>query len=117
MLEALVLLAALADTKTFDACMDKAGGVTASMLDCIGAETDRQDARLNAAYKKLMGTLAPGRQASLKSAQRLWIGYRDANCAFRADPDGGTLAGVTAADCVLTMTRDRAQELEGLTEE
>ena len=56
-----------------------------------------------------------GRHASFQSdAQRLWLQYRDANCQFYADPDGGTAAGVAAADCVLQMTAGRARELAGL---
>jgi uncharacterized protein YecT (DUF1311 family) len=34
-------------TKQFGTCMDKSGGVTSEMLDCIGKETKLQDARLN----------------------------------------------------------------------
>jgi uncharacterized protein YecT (DUF1311 family) len=41
-------------SKQFSACIDKSGGVTATMLDCIGSETKGQDVRLNKAYKKVM---------------------------------------------------------------
>ena len=99
-------------TKNFSVCLDKAGGVTASMLDCIGAELKTQDARLNGAYKKLSAQLNPARKKQLVAAQRLWIQYRDANCAFYADPDGGTMAGVSASDCLLQATASRAKELE-----
>ncbi|MDA1379611.1 lysozyme inhibitor LprI family protein [Plesiomonas shigelloides subsp. oncorhynchi] len=74
--------------KKYARCMDESGGVTASMLDCIGEETMTQDARLNGAYKKLGSQLAPDRKKQLVAAQRLWIQYRDANCRFYADPDG-----------------------------
>ncbi len=36
-------------TKQFSTCIDGSGGVTSNMLDCIGAETEHQDARLNKA--------------------------------------------------------------------
>ena len=49
-------------SKQFSACMDKSGGVTVDMLDCIGAETKRQDARLNKAYKEVMHQLSPARK-------------------------------------------------------
>ncbi|WP_076998268.1 lysozyme inhibitor LprI family protein [Variovorax sp. KK3] len=101
-------------SKQYSACMDKAGGVTAGMIDCIGAEVQRQDAKLNAAYKALMSSVVPARQTQLRDAQRAWIKYRDANCAFYLDPDGGTLARVEANDCVLTSTAARAAELERL---
>ena len=99
---------------SFDACMDKSGGVTAEMRACISAEHTRQDQQLNRNYQALMAELPQERKKQLQTAQRLWLQYRDANCQFYADPDGGTAAGVAAADCVLQMTAGRARELAGL---
>jgi len=48
----------------------------------------------------------------LQEAQRAWIKYRDTNCDFYYDPDGGTLARVNANSCMMTSTADRARELE-----
>ncbi len=101
-------------TKQFNACMDKSGGVTQGMVECMVAETKRHDARLNKAYKALMGGLNPERQKQLQEAQRAWLKFRDSNCAFYYDPDGGTLARVQANDCVMNMTANRAKELETL---
>lgn len=98
----------------YSACMDESGGVTVAMLDCIGGELERQDARLNAAYRALSARLDATRKPQLTAAQRLWIQYRDANCRFHADPEGGTLAGVMANECVLRETAERAAELERL---
>lgn len=94
--------------------MDKSGGVTLEMRECISAEYVRQDQQLNRNYQALMADLTPERKMQLQTAQRLWLQYRDANCHFYADPDGGTAAGVAAADCVLQMTAGRARELAGL---
>lgn len=99
---------------SYDACMDKSGGVTAEMHACIAAEHTRQDQQLNRNYQVLMAELTPARKKQLQTAQRLWLQYRDANCQFYADPDGGTAAGVAAADCVLQMTAHRARELADL---
>ena len=96
---------------SFDACMDQSGGVTVEMHACISAEHARQDQQLNRSYQALMAELTPARKEQLQTAQRLWLQYRDANCQFYADPDGGTLAGIAAADCVLQMTANRAREL------
>ena len=103
-------------TARFAACMDQAGGVTVEMLDCIGEELNTQDARLNGAYQKLMSQLSAERKTALQGAQRLWIQYRDANCDFYNDPDGGTLDRVFANDCLLRETAQRAKELENLAE-
>lgn len=100
-------------TQQFSICMDRSNGVTVEMLNCIGAETQRQDVRLNQAYKEVMASLTPERKKQLQDAQRAWIKYRDANCDFYADPDGGTLATVSSNDCFMSATAARAKELEG----
>lgn len=100
-------------TAQFAACMDKAGGVTASMIDCIGAETQRHDVRLNKAYKEVMAQLTPARKKQLLQAQRTWLKFRQENCNFYDDPDGGTLARVNANECFMSATAARAKELEG----
>jgi uncharacterized protein YecT (DUF1311 family) len=99
-------------SKPYAACMDKSGGVTMGMIECITAEHQRQDLLLNKAYKALMAGLPAPRKAQLQQAQRAWLNYRDANCAFYDDPGGGTLARVNANDCMMTATAERARELE-----
>ena len=99
-------------SKQFTVCMDKAGGVTTGMVECIAAETKRQDVRLNKAYKNLMSTLDITRKKELQDTQRLWMKYRDANCKFYYDPDGGSIVRVTSAGCFMDMTAQRADELE-----
>lgn len=84
------------------------------MIECIDAEAQRQDGRLNKAYKALMAGLSAERKKQLLDAQRNWIKFRDANCGFYYDPDGGTMARVSANDCVMNMTAGRAKELENL---
>ncbi|MGD9947024.1 MAG: lysozyme inhibitor LprI family protein [Desulfobulbus sp.] len=99
-------------SKEYSFCLDAAGGVTMSMIDCIHQETERQDLRLNKAYKMVMETLTPERKNELKKAQRAWIAFRDGNCQFYADPEGGSIAGISANDCYLRATASRASELE-----
>jgi uncharacterized protein YecT (DUF1311 family) len=59
-----------------------------------------------------MANLSPERKKQLQEAQRLWIKYRNANCHFYADPEGGTAASVSSADCYMTATAARSKELE-----
>ena len=99
-------------SKQFNACMDKSGGVTMDMIECIGSETQRQDVRLNKAYKAVMANQTPERKKQLQETQRIWIKFRDANCGFYYDPDGGSMARVSANDCMMTTTANRAKELE-----
>lgn len=100
-------------TKLYATCMDKTGSTTEGMIGCIGAELKRQDTRLNTAYKAVMADLSPARKTQLQEAQRAWIKFRDANCAFYFDPEGGSLARVSANDCMMSSTAARARELEG----
>lgn len=101
-------------SSNYGKCMDDSGGVTVEMLNCIGEELERQDAKLNRVYKQLSSQVSPLRKKQLVTAQRNWIQYRDANCNFYADPDGGTLATVSSSECVLRETADRASELQTL---
>jgi uncharacterized protein YecT (DUF1311 family) len=103
-------------SKEYSNCIDKARGATAEMFECNGEELDRQDARLNDAYKKLMSKLSPDRKKVLLKAQRAWIKFREANCDYWFDPQGGTAARLNASGCSPTMTAARAKELEGMLE-
>lgn len=94
------------------ACLYKANGVTFAMIDCIAAETSRQDTRLNENYKTLTSKVSPKRKQPLLDAQRAWIRFRDANCKFYGDPEGGTSARLSANECLLNATADRAKELK-----
>jgi uncharacterized protein YecT (DUF1311 family) len=99
---------------TYKTCMEKSGGVTVSMLDCASDEIDRQDTRLNKAYKALTVGLKPARRQELVEVQRLWVRFRKANCDYYADPDGGTASSLASSSCFLDMTAARASELEDL---
>lgn len=84
---------------------------TADIVECIGKLSAEWDARLNEAYKERMSLSDDGQATALRTAQRAWIAYRDANCAwYRAG--GGTIAAIEANVCVFALTRDRAMELE-----
>jgi uncharacterized protein YecT (DUF1311 family) len=101
-------------SKTYSHCMEKSDGVTAAMVECITAEYKRQDTRLNQAYKAASKDLSAPRKKQLQEVQRAWLKFRDANCAFYDDPDGGTLARVLSNECMMTLTAQRAQELEAM---
>lgn len=51
-----------------EGCLDKSGGVTVDMLECIGLEAERQDKQLNRNYKALMGDLSEARKKQLQAA-------------------------------------------------
>ncbi|KOF52637.1 MULTISPECIES: lysozyme inhibitor LprI family protein [unclassified Achromobacter] len=103
-----------------------AAGAQAQGLNCAdpATQTDmnlcadqayrKSDAELNAAYKSLVARLHKDRQAEsrLNTAQRAWLAFRDAECAFAA---GGVQEGsaypMAQARCLDRLTRDRTRAL------
>ena len=104
-------------SKQYTTCMDKSGGVTTQMHACISKEIKLQDARLNQAYKTLSTSLNSTRKKQLQQVQRTWIKYRDQNCDFYADPEGGSIARVNGGICLMETTALRATELENFSAE
>jgi len=70
----------------------------------MGQADDNQQAIKDAGEKQ---------REQLRSAQRLWIQYRDANCLYYGLGEG-TIAPIDAGECVRNMTKARPEELEGL---
>ena len=94
----------------FDSCMKNASA-NAEMMSCVQEESARLDKELNANYRKLTATLTPERKRALVKAQRAWLAFRDANCAFYFDPDGGSMAALLARDCNMKALAARNAEL------
>ena len=86
-------------------------GRTPDIVACAGIETARWDKRMNAAYQKALKEGEPPRQEQMRTAQRLWVQFRDANCLY-FDMGEGTIARIDAAECMRNMTETRARELE-----
>lgn len=86
-------------------------GSTIDILDCVDGLRNKWDGRLNAAYGQIMNAQTAEQQTALRDAQRKWIAYRDANCAFYAGGEG-SISRIEAAVCQYALTRDRARELE-----
>lgn len=91
-------------------CIKASNGVTSALNDCIGAEHDFQDKRLNTAYRLLGKTLPRGERNALRDEERAWIAQRDKSCA--PDIDGGTANLLDANQCQLDETAARASALE-----
>ena len=98
-----------AEPTTEENCEDRKS--TADIVECLAIQTAVWERRLNAAYQKLIDDLPAGRRERLRSAQQLWLQFRDANCAYFASR-AGTIARVEAGQCALRVTSARAIELE-----
>jgi uncharacterized protein YecT (DUF1311 family) len=96
------------------ACIQAEGNEsTAVMVDCYGREGNAWDARLNAAYKKVLKS-GDGDDVveGYRKVQRAWIAFRDAACAQPAIVFKGTMAAPMEAYCRMDMTARQALWLE-----
>ena len=86
-------------------------GNTNQIVDCLTRQTKVWDQRLNDAYQKLLQSGPAAQREKLRAAQRFWVQYRDANCAYYAAGEG-TISRVATAECMRSMTESRTEELE-----
>lgn len=92
---------------------EDAHGSTAGMVGCQLREAAAWDARLNAAYKKIMASSQKPVVEGYRNAQRAWITYRDASCdASTAKYEGGTAGHIAHASCYMELTARQALWLE-----
>lgn len=84
---------------------------TLDTVACVQAKTKVWDDRLNDAYRGLQKRIGPDQQKSLQQAELAWIQYRDTNCEFYYTSPG-SIRQILAAECLRSMTQDRALELE-----
>jgi len=101
-------------TKPYRDCPGFKNGVDPEMLDCISVEFEVQDKRLNAAYAKALAALPASRKASLRTAQRTWIAYRDQWCDITYDRESGSAERIAANQCGLEETILQTMKLEEL---
>lgn len=101
---------------------------------CAGQDAERADAELNNVYRTTIerareadseyaridpgGASArdgePGEEASLRTAQRAWVAFRDAHCRLQSfEARGGSMQPMLEAGCRATLTRARTAELRG----
>ena len=87
-------------------------GPNAEQTQCFFKEAQAADRELNLAYNKIRTALSPADQSQLQTAQRLWIEFRDANCAAERELyDGGSAAPMVYQACSSAETRQRTTEL------
>ena len=97
----------------FDACTAQADGVSAKMLDCGKVEIGKWDARLNAAYQRLLHGAADGKRAQLQQEQRAWLKHHLSEThRLASDPDNGSVAFLESQSYELDDLVQRTLQLE-----
>jgi uncharacterized protein YecT (DUF1311 family) len=80
------------------------------------AESDfeKADARLNAAYKKVLAKEDEDGKKKLIAAEKAWVAYRDAEADYEADSQarGGSMEPMIYSGTEATLTEDRIKQLQ-----
>jgi uncharacterized protein YecT (DUF1311 family) len=95
-----------------DECLDKAVS-QAEMSDCARKAHIASDAELNTLYRQIERRLNDDADARrrLVSAQRAWVAFRDAECAF-ASSSGGSASPMVHSMCLDDLTRKRVADFK-----
>ena len=79
---------------------------------CAGEDYQAADAKLNQAYKDLVGRNDDKGRKLLQVAQRAWIAFRDAECAYTtADSEGGSIHPMEVSQCLTELTEQRTKQM------
>jgi uncharacterized protein YecT (DUF1311 family) len=87
----------------------------ATMNACAGASFEKSDAELNVLYKQITGRLKDDADTSrlLVTAQRAWVGFRDAECSFASSENtGGSLYPMVLSACKEGLTQARIKDFQ-----
>ena len=83
-----------------------------AMNQSAARESEKADAAMNAAYKKLMFSLNNEQKARLKKAQAAWLKFRDAESVFLSSKvSGGSVYSMALAARLTALTRTRTEDL------
>ncbi len=96
----------------FDARAADKNDCAESAVACMGRRYEAANNELNAVYQKLLEKLDDQAKELLKTSERAWLNFRDANGALRAGDWRGGFAGSPVKFAALAdMTRERTKLL------
>ncbi|WP_426237949.1 lysozyme inhibitor LprI family protein [Pseudomonas sp. TWP3-2] len=87
----------------------------ATMNQCASQENKAADKELNTVYQQIIARLKdnPDSKKLLVSAQKAWIGFRDAECKFSASGvEGGSVYPLILNNCITGVTKVRTEALK-----
>lgn len=86
---------------------------SAGLKHCSLRENAYWDEILNDRYQQLLARFSDKNAKKLRAMQRTWIAWRKEKCELPYMLyEGGSVAGVLAADCIMATTGERALELD-----
>ncbi|MCH4812940.1 lysozyme inhibitor LprI family protein [Vreelandella neptunia] len=86
----------------------------AELTECSAQAYQSADDKLNEAYQVLVDQLSSNSASleKLRTAQRAWIGFRDAECAFESSAvEGGSAQPMIRNSCLEVLTEARTETL------
>lgn len=90
-------------------------GTQAEANACARRDHEKADAEMNKVYRLVMAELASYKgkdQQKLRSAQTMWLRYRDANCESESSIYlGGSIRPAVYSSCLASVTRERTRRL------
>jgi uncharacterized protein YecT (DUF1311 family) len=109
-------------TKEFRDCVQASKAAMAAkgqtdfnlILGCLTAELKQQEGKLSRAVANANKQLTAAEKKRLEEASAAWRKFRDANCAFYADPKAPPPGNLENTDCLMNLTIGRGQEMEAL---
>ncbi len=99
-------------------------GTTVEMNFCSDKDFQEADAKLNAAYKKVLAHIAESEleppydaaswEKAMRESQRAWVAFRDADCkgVVPMEWSGGTGTSAAVTGCMTEKTNERIKELD-----
>lgn len=111
LLSACLVLLGTASTALAEDC-DRSDDSQSMLNICADSDYQAADAKLNAAYKDLVGRNDEKANQLLQNAQRAWIAFRDAECTYStADSEGGSIHPMEVSQCLMGLTNERTKQL------
>ncbi|RBI67261.1 hypothetical protein DQ400_10630 [Vreelandella sulfidaeris] len=115
-LSALFIVIGLLVSSSFAYAGDRCDNATtqAELTECSALAYQSADAELNEAYQVLVNQLSNNVASleKLRAAQRAWIGFRDAECAFESSAvEGGSAQPMVRNGCLERLTEARTEAL------
>ena len=97
-----------------DGCADRDGIM--EQIDCVTEVLEREDARLNRVWKRVMAEHPSGgdravHREEIRAAQRLWITFRDADCEAQSKTGIPKYWEFNRLSCLVGKTRERINTL------
>lgn len=100
-------------SNVFYGCVENAESDNIALVACQSAEKERQDARLNAAYKALLSKQRGADKDNLIRAERAWLASHSASSAFESSLYGSeTVSSFQVMQNEIFRLSERANVLE-----